>query len=104
MDDEKVLIKGVKVEYITTKIDAYDNELCYFKFRDKNIDTKLAVLIKEGFKYPWFRSDKGQTILKIKKKYMKLKETNKEEIVIVDLSFKYYKMNNNEGYYVCGLV
>ena len=46
MDDEKVLIKDLKVEYITTKIDAYDNELCYFKFRDKNIDSKLAVLIK----------------------------------------------------------
>jgi hypothetical protein len=104
MDDEKVLIKSLKVEYISTKIDAYDNELCYFKFRDKTIDTKLAVLIKEGFKYPWFKTDKGQTILKIKKKYMKLKETNKEEIVIVDLSFKYYKMKDNEGYYVCGLV
>ena len=99
MDDETVLIKSLKVEYITTKIDAYDNELCYFKFRDKNIDTKLALLIKEGFKYPWFRSDQGQTILKIKNKYMKLKETNKEEVVIVDLSFKYYKMNDNEGYY-----
>jgi hypothetical protein len=104
MDDEKVLIKSLKVEYISTKIDAYDNELCYFKFRDKTIDSKLAVLIKEGFKYPWFKTDKGQTILKIKKKYMKLKETNKEEVVIVDLSFKYYKINDKEGYYVSGLV
>ena len=104
MDDEKVLIKTLKVEYITTKIDAYENELCYFKFRDKNIDSKLAVLIKEGFKYPWFKSDKGQTIFKTKKKYMKLKETSKEEIVIVDMSFTFYKMNDNEGYYVCGIV
>ena len=66
MDDEKVLIKSLKVEYISTKIDAYDNELCYFQFRDKTIDTKLAVLIKEGFKYPWFKTDKGQTIKKNK--------------------------------------
>ena len=73
MDDEKVLIKSLKVEYISTKIDAYDNELCYFKFRDKNIDSKLAVLIKEGFKYPWFRSDKGQTILKIQKEVYEIK-------------------------------
>ena len=73
MDDEKVLIKNLKVEYITTKIDSYDNELCYFKFRDKNIDQKLAVLIKEGFKYPWFKSDKGQTILKILKKIYETK-------------------------------
>ena len=43
MDDEKVLLKSLKVEYITTKIDAYDNELCYFKFRDKNIDLKQVV-------------------------------------------------------------
>ena len=35
---------------------------------------------------------------------MKLKETNKEEIVIVDINFKYHKMKDNEGYYVCGLV
>ena len=35
---------------------------------------------------------------------MKLKETSKEEIVIVDMSFRYYKMNDNEGYYVCGIV
>ena len=82
----------------------FSTKICYFKFRDKTIDTKLAVLIKEGFKYPWFKTDKGQTILKIKKKYMKLKETNKEEIVIVDMSFKYYKMNDNEGYYISGLV
>ena len=61
-------------------------------------------MIKEGFKYPWFRTDKGQTVFKIKKKYMKLKETNKEEIVIVDVSFKYYKMNGNEGYYISSIV
>ena len=102
MDDEKVLIKGLKVEYITTKIDAYDNELCYFQFRDQNIDSKLAVIIKENFKYPWFFSDKGEKKIKTKKKYMKLKETTKE-VVIVDLSFKYYKMNDNEGYYISGL-
>ena len=35
---------------------------------------------------------------------MKLKETNKEEVVIVDLSFKYYKMNDNEGYYINSIV
>ena len=64
MDGEKIIITNVKVEYITTKIDAYDNELCYFKFRDKHIDSKLAVIIKENFKYPWFVSDKGEKKLK----------------------------------------
>ena len=34
---------------------------------------------------------------------MKLKEVKKEEVIVVDISFKYYKMNNVEGYYVCAL-
>ena len=35
MDDEKFTIKSVKAEYITTKTDKYENEICYFKMRDK---------------------------------------------------------------------
>ena len=31
---------------------------------------------------------------------MKLKEAKKEEVIVVD-SFKYYKMNDVEGYCVC---
>ena len=102
MDDEKVVLKGVKVEYVTTKRDAYENEVCYFKIIDKKIESKFTV--REDFKYPWFRSDKGQIILKVKTKYMKLKETMKDETIIVELSFKYYKMDANEGYYVNNLV
>ena len=103
MTDERVLIKSVRVEYIVTKTDAYDNELSYFKMIDKNIDQKFVALIKDNFKNPWFKTDKGQTILKVKQKYMKLKEAKKEEVIVVDISFKYYKMNDVEGYYVCAL-
>ena len=60
--------------------------------------------MKEDFKYPWFKSDKGQIILKVKTKYMKLKDTIKDETIIVEIAFKYYKMDANEGYYVNGLV
>ena len=35
---------------------------------------------------------------------MKLKETTKDEVVVVDMSFKYYKMNDNEGYYINSIV
>ena len=52
MEDEKVVIKNVRVEYITTKTDKFDNETCYFKLKDKNIDTKFSVLINEGFNKP----------------------------------------------------
>ena len=86
-----------------TKLDAYDNEVCYFKIIEKNIDQKFAVLIKDDLKSPWWKTDEGQTILKVKPKYMKLKEAKKEEVIVVDISFKYYKMNDVEGYYVCAL-
>ena len=84
-----------------TKLDAYNNEVCYFKIIEKNIDQKFAVLIKDDLKSPWWKTDEGQTILKVKPKYMKLKEAKKEEVIVVDISFKYYKMNDVEGYYVC---
>ena len=100
MDDEKVVIKNVKVEYITTKTDAFDNEICYFKLKDKNIETKFSALIKDNFHLPWFKSDKGGNIIKIKTKYNKLKQLQKEEPVLVDLVFKHYKMNDSEGFYV----
>ena len=86
-----------------TKPDTYDNEVCYFKIIEKNIDQKFAVLIKDDLKSPWWKTDEGQTILKVKPKYMKLKEAKKEEVIVVDISFKYYKMNDVEGYYVSAL-
>jgi hypothetical protein len=88
MTDERVLIKSVRVEFIITKTDANDNELSYFKIIDKNIDQKFIALIKDNFKNPWFKTDKGQTLLKVKPKYMKLKEAKKEEVIVVDISFK----------------
>ena len=77
MDDEKVVLKGVKVEYVTTKRDAYENEVCYFKILDNKCESKFTV--REDFKYPWFKSDKGHIILTVKTKYMKLKETIKDD-------------------------
>jgi hypothetical protein len=33
MEDEKVVVKSVKAEYIATKTDKYENEICYFKMK-----------------------------------------------------------------------
>ena len=103
MDDEKFTIKNVKAEYITTKSDKYENEICYFKMRDKNFELKFAPLMKDSYKLPWFKTDKGQYLLKVKTKYCKIKELRKEEVVLLDVIFKYYKMNEMEGFYVCSI-
>ena len=103
MDEEKIGIKSVRVEYISTKTDKYDNEIIYFKLRDKNVDLKFVSLIKPSYILPWFKSDKGHYILKVKTKYCKMKELKKEETALVDVIFKYYKMNDIQGYYVSSI-
>ena len=103
MDDDKVVIKNVKVEYITTKTDAFENEICYFKLKEKNIESKFVAIMKDGFRLPWFKSDKGYYLPKVKTKYNKMKALHKEETVLVEVVFKYYKMNDSEGFYVSNL-
>jgi hypothetical protein len=103
MDDDKVVIKNVKVEYITTKTDAFENEICYFKLKEKNIESKFAAIMKNDFRLPWFKSDKGYYLLKVKTKYNKWKAMHKDETVLVEVCFKYYKMNDSEGFYVSSL-
>ena len=103
MTEEKIVIKSVRVEFLSTKRDKFNNDISYFKIKDKNIEQKFALIIKEGYNLPWFKSENGQTILKTKSKYLKLKEQKKEEIVVVDIAFNYYKMNGVEGFYVCSL-
>jgi hypothetical protein len=34
---------------------------------------------------------------------LKDKELKKEELVVVDITFKYYKVNGIEGFYICVL-
>ena len=46
MDDESIVIKNVRVVYIATKHDKYNNELAYFKIKDNNIDQKFSTIIK----------------------------------------------------------
>ena len=103
MTEEKIVIKSVRVQFFSTKRDKFDNDISYFKIKDKNIEQKFALLIKQGYNLPWFKSENGQTILKTKSKYLKVKEQKKEEIVVVDIAFNYYKMNGVEGFYVCSL-
>ena len=60
MDDEVLVIKNAKLEYITTKTDNYDNEIAYFKIKDKNVEHKLEKYDKPEFRIPTVNSDKGK--------------------------------------------
>ena len=41
MDEEILVIKNAKLEYVTTKTDNCNNELFYVKIKDKSIIRKL---------------------------------------------------------------
>ena len=109
MDDGKVIIKNLKLEYISTKKDKYDNEYVYFKIKETNIEKKFTALCIDNeskFILPYFKTTKGKQetyLLKVKKKYVKLNDLNKEMIYIVDAEFTYFEMNDMEGYYVSKL-
>ena len=102
MGDEKVIIKNLKLEYITKKMDNYNNEQVYFKIL-KGQENKFTAINKDGFTLPYFKSQDGKFLLKVKSKYVKIDDLNKDMTYICDLELKYYKMESVEGWYVSKL-
>jgi hypothetical protein len=104
MDDDKIVIKNLKLEFITKKKDNYNNEQVYFKIKEKNVESKFTIIDKDGHNVPYFKSKDGKYLLKVKSKYVKLSdELDKDMVYICDAELKYYKMNDIEGYYVTKL-
>ena len=102
--NEHILIKNAKLEYLTTKTDDYDNEVSYFKITDKTIENKMQKWNNDDFKMPFFKSKQGQdTILKVKQKYIKIKELKKDESLAVDIVLKFYEIEGKTGFYVSKL-
>lgn len=99
MDDDITVIKNVKVRFLSSKTDKYDNEIIWFRI-DKNSISKLSSLNKVGFNLPYFETNDGKTLLKVKSKYVKINDLKNDIVISCDLSFKYYKMNDVQGYYV----
>jgi regulatory protein YycI of two-component signal transduction system YycFG len=102
MSDDKVVIKNLKVEVITKKMDNYNNEQVYFKIL-KGQENKFTVINKDGYHLPYFKTIDNKYLLKVKSKYVKLEDLNKDMTYICDLELKYYKMDTVEGYYVSKL-
>lgn len=100
MDDENVVAKNIRVEYITTKLDKYNNEITYFKIKEKNIEHKFKPIMKENYKLPWFKTEKGHNLLKVKHIYVKIENPPKNKELVVDINFKYYSMDDIQGYYI----
>ena len=100
-------VNDLLCEYLSTKTDKYDNEVSYYKVIDKNYKNKMSGILKEvcdECKMPFWKTEDHEYILKVKTKYTPKTKLDVNDIVTVNLMFKYYAMQTNDdkllqGYY-----
>ena len=100
-------VNDLLCEYLSTKTDKYDNEVSYYKVIDKNYKNKMSGILKEvcdECKMPFWKTEDHEYILKVKTKYTPKTKLDVNDIVTVNLTFKYYAMQTNDdkllqGYY-----
>ena len=67
----KVDIKSITLEYLSTKENNYGSMICYFKMLDKDCKAKMKPIVAleaEDIRMPHWRTDKNQIIKKMKDK------------------------------------
>ena len=94
-------IKDLKLEFIITKTDDYQNEISYIKVVDKAFKSKLQPILSQvcdDCKLPLWKSEDGIYILKCKNRWMpENKVFEKNEIFVANLNFNYYNMAKDEA-------
>ena len=63
-------VNNIKLEYIITKTDNYENEISYLKVIDKQFKTKMQPIVSQTCdecKLPIWKSDDGFYMVKVKK-------------------------------------
>ena len=95
-------INGLLTEFITTKTDKYDNEISYYKVIDKNYKNKMSGVLKEvceECRMPFWKTEDHEYILKVKTRntHTPKKKLENNDIVTLNLMFKYYCMEKDDG-------
>ena len=101
-------VNDLLCEYLTTKVDKYDNEISYYKIVDDTFKIKMKNILKEQCeecKMPFWRTDDQEIILKIKtKNIIPEKDLKNNDIVSLNMTFKYYCMQKDDkllqGYFI----
>ena len=98
-------VNGLLTEYLSTKIDKYDNEISYFKLIDKNLKNKMSAILSQQCdecKVPFWKTEDHEYILKVKKRHTPKNILDVNEIVTVNLTFKHYCMETNDDKLIQG--
>jgi len=84
---DNLFIKELKVKFISSKVDNYDNMISYFKVVDKDVKKKLKMVNKMSDRIykPFWNTDDNEIMLKIKTKHIKRKDLiqNNEYIYVL---------------------
>ena len=92
-------VNGLLTEYLSTKIDKYDNEISYFKLIDKNLKNKMSAILSQQSdecKVPFWKTEDHEYILKVKKRHTPKNIFDVNDIVTVNMTFKHYCMETND--------
>ena len=98
-------VNNIKLEFIITKTDNYENDISYLKIIDKAFKNKLQPILSQvcdDCKVPVWKSDDGFYMLKVKKKWMPDKDFESNEIITCDLNFHYYQLTKEDGDLIMG--
>ena len=94
-------VNDLLTEYLTTKKDKFDNEISYYKIIDKNYKQKMSSILKEQCdecRMPFWKTDDQEIILKVKtRNIIPDKDLKNNDIVTLNMKFKYYAMQNDDG-------
>jgi len=93
-------IKDLKLEFIITKTDNYNNDISYLKVIDKAFKNKLQPILSQmcdDLRLPIWKSDDGFYMVKVKNKWMPEREFENNEILTADLNFHYFNMAKEDG-------
>ena len=111
VSNKPIEIKNIKVTYISTKTDKFDNTVCYFKVIGFNNEELLYPILSEccdECRIPIWITEEGEHMLEVKQKYVP-KLLVAGTVLTVLLTFKYYCMDLGEGvlnqvYYVMMII
>ena len=101
---DNISIKELQVQFISKKVDNYDNMVSYFKITDPNISKQLRIVNKMSDRIykPFWKTDKGETMLKVKTKYVMRDDLESKSFYECDLELVAYYVEKTvdlKGYY-----
>ena len=99
-----ISIKELRVQYISKKVDKYENMISYFKIIDSAVNKKLKIVNKlsDTLYKPFWKTDKNEIMLKVKTKHVDKNDLVKDMVYDCNVELVAYfeeKSVELKGYY-----